>query len=103
MDIPRRGRLFRTRSGNLVDAQELRRRREAAAAAEQRKQQEQEQERQQQKQQRELETVLLDMVLEGIGQLSVVNMCMDDAGRWRIQMLPTELDSYQRHQQQIDP
>lgn len=86
-----------------MDAQELRRRREAAAAAaEQQKQQEQERQRQKQ-QQRELETALLDMILEGIGQLSVVNMCMDEAGRWRIQMLPAELDGYQYHQQQIDP
>lgn len=85
----RRGRLFRTRSGNLVSAQELRRRRRQASASTQ--------------EQRDLDAALLTMILEEIGQVSVVNMCMDEAGRWRIQRpLATEIEN-SCYQHPIDP
>ncbi|KAI5865493.1 replication factor A protein 3-domain-containing protein [Durotheca rogersii] len=84
----RRGRLFRTRSGNLVSAAEMRRRREAERHA----------------------AELLDVVLEGIaaaagdddgdgdeaGGKAVVTFAMDDAGRWRIvRRDPAEVEVYQ--------
>ncbi|KAI1651655.1 uncharacterized protein F4817DRAFT_77796 [Daldinia loculata] len=60
----RRGRLFRTRSGNLVTAVEIRRRRELERHAEE----------------------LLQMTLEGFGdELShTITFNLDDTGRWRI-------------------
>ncbi len=62
-----------------MDAKELRRRREETAR----------------QQQRELDAALLAMILDGIGQLSVVRMRMDEAGRWRIQRLSSEeMDSF---------
>ncbi|RYP07064.1 hypothetical protein DL764_002755 [Monosporascus ibericus] len=63
----RRGRLYRTRSGNLVDGKEIWRRRDAP------------------QQRRELDTALLDMILDGFGKFSAVTMRMDEGGRWRIQ------------------
>ncbi|KAI0119409.1 hypothetical protein F4814DRAFT_411801 [Daldinia grandis] len=62
--VQRRGRLFRTRSGNLVTAVEIRRRRELEQHAEE----------------------LLEMILEGFGdELSrTVTFTLDDTGRWRI-------------------
>ncbi|KAI1655682.1 hypothetical protein F4813DRAFT_366875 [Daldinia decipiens] len=60
----RRGRLFRTRSGNLVTAVEIRRRRELERHAEE----------------------LLEMILEDFGdELShTITFSLDDTGRWRI-------------------
>ncbi|KAI0381822.1 hypothetical protein F5Y04DRAFT_280470 [Hypomontagnella monticulosa] len=58
-----RGRLFRTRSGNLVNAAEIRRRRELDRHADE----------------------LLDVVLEDIQEPShIVTFGMDEEGRWRI-------------------
>lgn len=95
-----RGRLFRTRSGNLVDAQELRRRRQQQQEeAAQRQQEDEEQRKREQGQQRELDEALLATVMDGIGNLHIhfdggadlpvdpvaaVGLCMDHSGRWRI-------------------
>ncbi|KAI4867265.1 hypothetical protein F4820DRAFT_414302 [Hypoxylon rubiginosum] len=75
-----RGRLFRSKSGNLVSAAELRRRREADHHAEE----------------------LLDMILEGFGggqggpSKNTVTFCMDEVGRWRIlRPDPYEFEEYQ--------
>ena len=82
-----RGRLFRTRSGSLVDTEELRRRR---AARRQQQEQEEEQREREREQQRQLDEALLATVLHGSGHFhpgphaSVVSMGMDEVGRWRI-------------------
>ncbi|XXH00186.1 hypothetical protein Hte_006528 [Hypoxylon texense] len=75
-----RGRLFRSRSGNLVSAAELRRRREAEQHADE----------------------LLDMILEGFSggddrlSKNIVTFCMDEVGRWRIlRPDPYEFEDYQ--------
>ncbi|KAI1805417.1 replication factor A protein 3-domain-containing protein [Daldinia bambusicola] len=62
--VQRRGRLFRTRSGNLATAAEIRRRRELEQHAEE----------------------LLDMILEGFGNVHshTITFDMNDSGRWRI-------------------
>ncbi|KAI1475406.1 hypothetical protein F4774DRAFT_429095 [Daldinia eschscholtzii] len=62
--VQRRGRLFRTRSGNLATAAEIRRRRELEQHAEE----------------------LLEMILEGFGDehSHTITFDMDDTGRWRI-------------------
>ncbi|KAL7625063.1 hypothetical protein AAE478_004277 [Parahypoxylon ruwenzoriense] len=73
----RRGRLFRTRSGNLVSAAEIRRRREMERQA----------------------TELQDMILEGIvgdGDERTIIFRMDEVGRWRIvRQEPDEVEEYQ--------
>lgn len=76
-----RGRLFRTRSGNLATAVEIRRRQEADRNADE----------------------LLEMILEGFSSgeegpssRSTVTFCMDEAGRWRIlRPDPYEFEEYQ--------
>ncbi|KAI1466380.1 uncharacterized protein F4812DRAFT_460653 [Daldinia caldariorum] len=62
--VERRGRLFRTRSGNLATAAEIRRRRELEQHAEE----------------------LLEMILEGFGDehSHTITFDMNDSGRWRI-------------------
>ncbi|KAI2609087.1 uncharacterized protein GGS25DRAFT_303694 [Hypoxylon fragiforme] len=63
--VRRRGRLFRTRSGNLRSAAEIRQRRELERHADE----------------------LLDMILEGISddeQPRTVTFYMNDVGRWRL-------------------
>ncbi|KAI0897785.1 replication factor A protein 3-domain-containing protein [Annulohypoxylon nitens] len=59
-----RGRLYRTKSGNLVSSAELKRRRETEQHADE----------------------LLDMILEGFSDESsrVITFTLDDEGRWRI-------------------
>ena len=81
---PRRGRLFRTRSGNLVDAPELRRRRRLREAQQQQQQQQQRRE-EEERRERDEEEALLAAVMDGVGRLSAsVDMRRDEAGRWRI-------------------
>ncbi|KAI8964043.1 hypothetical protein F5Y11DRAFT_345955 [Daldinia sp. FL1419] len=62
--VQRRGRLFRTRSGNLATADEIRQRRALERQAEE----------------------LLEMILEGFGDepSRTITFNLDDAGRWRI-------------------
>ena len=81
---PPRGRLFRTRSGNLVDVRELRRRRRLREAQQQQQQQQQQQEEEEQQRERD-DAALLAAVMDGVGRLSAsVDMRRDEAGRWRI-------------------